>query len=110
MNNPNATDNLKPFKKGNDPRRNLEGRPKGSRSLTVVLREIIEADKGQLNGKEVDGAVLLMATLYKKAIKDGDLASIREILDRLEGKPLQKTENTNDNHISIQLDEPEIDE
>ena len=33
MNNPNAKDNLKPFKKGKDARRNLDGRPKEMVSL-----------------------------------------------------------------------------
>ena len=77
--------------------RNPNGRPRGARSLTTILQEILDNARGEIDGKKVDGNTLLMATLYKKAIDKKDLQAIREILDRLEGKPLQKTENTNKN-------------
>lgn len=35
-------DNLKPFKPGYDERRNLQGRPEGRRSLSVIIKDILE--------------------------------------------------------------------
>lgn len=37
-------DNLKPFKKGHDPRRENNGRPKGSKSLSTYVRELENDD------------------------------------------------------------------
>ena len=84
-------ENLTPFKKGNTASVG-HGRPKGSKNFATILKDIMSAEKGTLNGKEVDGHVLLMATLYQKALKDKDLPAIREIMDRMEGKTVQKTE------------------
>lgn len=36
--------NLKPFQNGNDPRRNLDGRPKGRKNLATIVRELEEEE------------------------------------------------------------------
>lgn len=89
------------FSSTNQPKKN--GRKKGSRNLTTILREIMEADKGTLDGVEVDGKVLLMARLYQKALnsKGDNIKAIREILDRIEGKAIQRSENKNENTHNI---------
>ena len=66
---------------------NPHGRPKGSRNLSTLLKEIIEL-------KNTDGKTygeILMAKLYEKGFKGSERA-IEIIMDRLEGKPLQKQE------------------
>lgn len=51
-NNPNAKENLKPFKKGFDVRRNLKGIPKSAvearKHLFKIAAEILESDKGDM--------------------------------------------------------------
>lgn len=43
-NNPNAVANLVPFRTGNDPRRNGNGRPLGRRSLSGIVRSLLESE------------------------------------------------------------------
>ena len=93
-------ENLVPFKKGEDPRRNLEGRP-------PVLPELREA-LGKVLAEEKDGLTALEAVLRalrNKAIK-GDVRAIQEILDRYFGKVKQDLDaNINLNGLSeIELD------
>jgi hypothetical protein len=77
----------KPFVKGNDPRRNPSGRPKG-RSITALLRE--ELDKVAAGGTATNNE-RVAAMLVTLAV-GGDLAAIREVLDRTEGKSVARTE------------------
>lgn len=62
------------------------GRPKGS-SLTAILRR--ELEKATKDGKTVGEAV--MNALIGKALK-GNYVYIKEILDRIEGKPKERHE------------------
>jgi len=62
---------------------NPAGRPKG-RSVTAVLRKVIDANDGAL-------AERLVRTLVDRALK-GDFRAMREIWDRMEGKPTRTTE------------------
>jgi len=98
MNPKGNSQNLKPMKKGET--RNPNGRPKGSKSMKTILKELLEI---QLKDPKLikafakqfpdlikeDGKVapkeLIMIRLMGKAIT-GDLYAIREILDRTEGK------------------------
>lgn len=88
--------NLKPFPKGNKASVG-HGRPKGSRTLTNILREALDQeipfknkDTGAVEKKQV--SELIVASLIKNAVK-GDIRHAREILDRLEGKPMQSIES-----------------
>ena len=74
-------DNLKPFKKGFDPRRNLEGAPPKIRSLDVLMAEVI-GDEGIVN---------VLEALQKQALK-GNVNAIQIMLDRQFGKPKQSLE------------------
>ena len=89
-NNPNQMKNLKHFQPGNPG----GGRPKGSKSLTRILKEALEkeltlSDKktGTKETKQV--SEWLVAAMVRDAVK-GDLKAIREVYDRIEGRPVQK--------------------
>lgn len=77
--------NLKPFKKGDDKRRNILGRPKKT-LLTEALREQIAVTAPDAPEETV--AEQIAKTLIRLAIA-GDVSAIREIADRTEGKPKQ---------------------
>ena len=59
---------------------NPNGRPKKGLAITDIMREMLE------ERPEIRKA--LSAKLFELALK-GDLAAIREVMDRLEGRPLQ---------------------
>ena len=58
--------------------------------IIKLLEKKIEIKKGRKKETRT-GAEHLVAVLYDKALK-GDMQAIKEIIDRVEGKPLQKTE------------------
>lgn len=92
-NNPKHKDNLKPFKKGKDSRRNSEGRPKKIPALEELLADVLGEEK---DGIEAAKAILL--ALRAKAIK-GDIRAAEVLLDRAYGKakqPIDHTSNGND--------------
>lgn len=68
------------FKKGPDPRRNLNGRPK-RKSMTAHLEEAV-----------TDDARKKIVIAQREKAKRGDLDSAKFIFDRLEGKPTEKHE------------------
>jgi hypothetical protein len=74
--------NLKPFKKGEDERRNTSGRPKLTRLSESLREQLAEAMPG---ADEQSIAEEIAKTLIKLAIS-GDIAAIRECFDRAEGK------------------------
>lgn len=75
-------ENLKPFKKGDDPRRNLAGRPK-----LPDLSDLLEEEVGEKGCREVISALL-------KQAKKGNVKAIQEILDRTYGKTKQVIEQS----------------
>jgi hypothetical protein len=88
--------NLTPFKKGHKTSVG-HGRPKGSRSLVTILKEALAQEipiKNKETGKTEKKLVaeLVIAGLVRNAVK-GDIRHAREILDRLEGKPMQSIES-----------------
>jgi hypothetical protein len=90
--------NLKPFKKGTV---NSPGRPKGSLSLTDYMHKIgevmIKDAKHPLTEEitsKFSAKQLMIMMIWRKAI-DGDLKASEMILDRLDGKVVQRNENLN---------------
>lgn len=84
-------ENLTPFKKGN--KMGAKGRPKGSVNLTTTLRKLLEqkltlADKNGIK-KTMTGREWVAESLMKKAIGKADVAAIREVFDRVDGKAAQ---------------------
>ena len=77
---------------------NPHGRPKGSRSLATILREMLETDidvvvEGKKERKQMQEVII--RKLLKKA-SEGDIRAITEIFDRVEGKAKQHTDITTD--------------
>jgi hypothetical protein len=75
-------ENLKPFKPGNDDRRNLKWAPKKIPALDTLLAEVL----GNTNNEGIEIARAILLALIAKALK-GDTKAIEIILDRAYGKP-----------------------
>lgn len=84
-------DNLKPFKKGDDPRRNMSGPPRKLPDLDKLLADILgDEDDDKSEAKAVLRALLVQA-------KKGNVRAIEVMLERAYGKPKQ----TVDQNINI---------
>ena len=87
--------NLTPFQPGQSG--NPAGRPAGSRNIKTILRELLDVaaqvkdNDGNLH--EVTQLDVICAKLVNMA-KEGDLASIDRVFDRLEGKAAQSVDMT----------------
>jgi hypothetical protein len=97
----------KPFKKGNDPKRNLGGRPKG-KSISTLLNELLEKKVKDLDGTERTRAEIIALKLLSKAtdaktVDNSVLKAIEQILDRSEGKAKQTVDVNSNVHLT---DEP----
>lgn len=95
------------FKKGNQYGK-LGGRPKGTVNVTDALRRVIERDFESVDPFSKEKAVApvrdwVAISLLGKALK-GDVAAIREVMDRLDGKALSKVEVTGKGGAPLQVD------
>ena len=100
MNNPNAADNLKPFKKGKDDRRNMKGAPKLPDLKEAISKVLNKIEGGKTSLDEI------IEVLDKNA-KKGDIRAAQELLDRGYGKSKQVIESDNKVKITgITFDEP----
>ena len=77
---------------------NPSGKKKGCKNIETILRELMQvkmSEENPLTGKmeTVSAGTLMYAQLMAKAAKEGDLAAIDKIMDRLEGKAVAKTED-----------------
>jgi hypothetical protein len=83
----------KPFQKGDDPRRNIEGRPLGALNFATKFRAFIEkvAENNEMTADEIEQQLLAIG--YKRA-KEGDYQFWRDLHDRVYGKPLMSIEHT----------------
>jgi hypothetical protein len=109
--NPNITKVSKPFQKGNDDRRNVNGQPRNT--ISKALKEFGQYDKleGEFTltkyddkGNETDKLVKkfhienkkdhsvndLIATMLLQKAMGGDLKAVQIILERTEGAPKQE--------------------
>ncbi len=87
-------DNIIPHKFKPGQSGNPKGRPKG-KSLTKILKELLQKETTiEIEGEKrtITNAELLSLKLMKKAIKGDDLAAIKEVFDRIEGKAKQSLE------------------
>ena len=93
--NPN-TENLKPFKKGKDSRRNYNGRPK-----LPDLKEAI----AKVLGEEKEGNNALEAILKAQRLKaaKGDTRAAEFLLDRGYGKAKQVIEDAAGEKLTIEI-------
>jgi len=95
-NNPNVLDNLKPFQPGISG--NPAGKPKGTPNTSTRLRRLLDITQNLSNPitKELEGFTVLEQIDMKLIMKarEGDLNSIKEVYDRMEGKPQQSVDMT----------------
>jgi hypothetical protein len=88
----------KPFEKG-DPRINRKGRPKKGSALTDILStKLDEENKSGALRREVIAEKLL------KLAEGGDLAAVKYVFDRIDGRPRESVELTG-NAVDIRLKE-----
>ena len=80
-----------PFKKGDDPRRNLDGRPKGSYSLVTILKKKL-AKAIKKGGKEAGEE--LVDIWISKAKTDRDFNALKEIVRYTDGMPKEQIEHS----------------
>lgn len=104
-----GSENLKPFKPGKDDRRNTKGRPVGTENSATRLKRILELTSEMLNpvnGVKEKFTVLeqMDLALIAKARK-GDVKAYEQILDRFEGKSVQKNINVNKVGIDAQKED-----
>lgn len=74
---------------------NPAGKKKGTKNLSTILRELVECEMDVIDPftkktEKKKVSEILMLKLVKKGMNDEDLASIKEIFDRLEGKAAQR--------------------
>ncbi len=79
--------NLKPFKPGHDPRRNLKGPPKLP-DLREALARVLSEEEGGMTALEQT-----IRALRAKAA-EGDVRAAEALLDRAFGKAVQRTDLT----------------
>jgi len=98
----------KPFVK-NDPRINRKGRPKKGECMTDILNWALDQERKITDGETGKEKTLLLRhliaeKLISKAVDEGDVAAIKYIYDRLDGRPKESIELT-DSAIDIKLKE-----
>jgi hypothetical protein len=86
----------KPFEK-KDPRINRKGRPKKGESMTDILNWALDqkriiTDSGTGKEKSLLLRHVLAEKLISKAVDEGDVAAIKYIYDRLDGRPKETIE------------------
>ena len=92
-------ENLKPFKKGAEWTGNKNGRPKGvqhSRTRLLKILELVQKKKNPVTGVDEEFTLLEQMDM-KMVVKalNGDARAYKEILDRLEGTPIQTINQSN---------------
>lgn len=97
MYNEKSKKNLKMFSSKNQPKK--KGRPKGSLSLTNEIKKVLEG-VDETSRKQIIELVAIAAA--KQAIK-GNAAYFKEIIERIDGKVIDKTELTLKNGKPIEI-------
>lgn len=114
-------ENLKPFKPGPDPRRNLKGRPQSVYNVmnaSGYSKDDISRCFGELgwqtedeleaifNDKSSPTLPRVTAQAFLKAMRKGDFRYISEILQHVIGKPKEQTENKHVHKIVVEYVNP----
>lgn len=101
-------ENIEPYKwKEGDPSPNPSGRPKGSRNLSSILREMLE-EEIEVNIDGVKSKKQFQEVIIRKLLKkanDGDIRAIMEIFDRVDGKAKQTIEQSGGTSITVKWDQ-----
>lgn len=105
-------ENIEPYKMKPGETLNPHGRPKGSKNLSTILREMLSEEvEVVIDGKKEKKSFqdVIIRKLIKKA-NDGDMRAIQEIFDRVEGKAKQEIDQKNEHSgtITVTWQEPQI--
>ena len=93
----------KPFEK-DDPRINRDGRPVGSLSIIAEIKKQLE-EIAEEDPKKRTKLQLMVKKILLKAINDGDTNMIKDIIDRVHGKPTQPIDLGTDEEVWDKLKE-----
>jgi hypothetical protein len=106
MNNPNAADNLKPFKQGFDERRNTEGSGKRRSTIARKWLEVEVNEKNPLTGlaEKLSYEDIITLAQIKKAKDEQDTNAYKALQDSAYGAPKQEIDQTVTGHIAINID------
>ncbi len=92
-----------PFKPGQSG--NPNGRPKGSFSMITLIKKKAEELYPDDPAKQKTYGDMVVEQMYKKAIQDNDMAAIKEINDRIDGKaPLHISQDIKGEIHTTQVD------
>ena len=75
---------LKPFQEGYDPRRNTNGRPKGSKNWRTLLMRAL-GKKIVIDGRKIRIDELMVERIVRMASK-GNLRAAKIVIDRVDGR------------------------
>lgn len=81
------------FQKGEDPRRNLNGRPTGTRNFETDFDEAVEEIAKENGMTRSEARKLLLKVAFKNA-KEGNYSFYKDIHDRIYGQASQKIDNS----------------
>lgn len=73
-----------------------KGRPEGSRNFATIYRAALKKI-AEANGKSLDEIEDDLVKVAINRAKDGDFRFYQDLMDRLNGKPVVRTENKNVN-------------
>jgi hypothetical protein len=86
-------ENVLPYRLQKGETANPHGRPKGSKNLSTILREMLQKDVEIVNEdgsrEKMPLQYVLVRRLIRQAVNHDNLKAIQEIFDRVEGKPQQ---------------------
>ena len=94
---------LSRFKKGISG--NPKGRPKGTVSIVTALKRRLEEVKDKSNGEKKTYLEYFIDQVIKKSIEDGDVAMMKDVIDRVDGKPQQFVDLTTNGLSLIEKEE-----
>lgn len=80
------------FQQGDDPRRNLDGRPKGAENFATKWRKFI-AKVAEADGMTPDEAEEELLAVAREKARKGDYHFYKDTWDRVYGKPIQPIES-----------------
>ena len=91
--------NLKPFVPGTDERRNLEGRPVGSKNRSTIAKKWLEMElssRNPLTGEmqKLSQEDIITLTQIKKAQYDEDTLAYKALMDSAYGAPKAEVEHS----------------
>jgi len=96
------------FKPGAEWTGNANGRPKGSLSLTTLLRQELEKVSAEDKQGRTYATLLIKKLLVSKALNEGDTSAIREILDRIDGKVKEHHQVELEEKVKADIDMEEL--